>query len=384
MRMEPGNTTTFELRYRGALETYLEPGADETQLIAALELGKIALADEVSLLDLLAIHHVSLESLIRGSRRNADVQPLLAKAIEFLAQVAAPFEMAQRGWRDIVGQLRLANEALEERVAERTAALQASELERYLMKAERLSGLGSLVAGVAHELSTPIGNCLTVSTSLMRRSSALNAEVATGQLRRSRLSAFVDDNLNATGQLVIDLERAGGLIQSFSQVAVDRGGAKRRPFNLKLATEQIVTSLQPSLRKTQLSLAIEIPDSIVMDSYPGPYGQVLTNLVTNTAVHAFADRQGGQMFIQARALEEGQAEIVISDNGEGMATDVLQHAFDPFFTTRRSDGHAGLGLFIVHSIVTQQLGGRIALSSAPTKGTTFRITIPMIAPGNED
>jgi signal transduction histidine kinase len=384
MRMEPGNTTTFELRYRGALETYLEPGADETQLIAALELGKIALADEVSLLDLLAIHHVSLESLIRGSRRNADVQPLLAKAIEFLAQVAAPFEMAQRGWRDIVGQLRLANEALEERVAERTAALQASELERYLMKAERLSGLGSLVAGVAHELSTPIGNCLTVSTSLMRRSSALNAEVATGQLRRSRLSAFVDDNLNATGQLVIDLERAGGLIQSFSQVAVDRGGAKRRPFNLKLATEQIVTSLQPSLRKTQLSLAIEIPDSIVMDSYPGPYGQVLTNLVTNTAVHAFADRQGGQMFIQARALEEGQAEIVISDNGEGMATDVLQHAFDPFFTTRRSHGHAGLGLFIVHNIVTQQLGGRIALSSAPTKGTTFRITIPMIAPGNED
>ena len=173
MRMEPGNTTTFELRYRGALETYLKPGADETQLIAALELGKIALADEVSLLDLLAIHHVSLESLIRGSRRNADVQPLLAKAIEFLAQVAAPFEMAQRGWRDIVGQLRLANEALEERVAERTAALQASELERYLMKAERLSGLGSLVAGVAHELSTPIGNCLTVSTSLMRRSSAL-------------------------------------------------------------------------------------------------------------------------------------------------------------------------------------------------------------------
>jgi signal transduction histidine kinase len=111
---------------------------------------------------------------------------------------------------------------------------------------------------------------------------------------------------------------------------------------------------------------------------------VLTNLVTNTAVHAFADRQGGQMFIQARALEEGQAEIVLSDNGEGMATDVLQHAFDPFFTTRRSHGHAGLGLFIVHKIVTQQLGGRIALSSAPTKGTTFRTTIPMIAPGNED
>ncbi|MBV9530296.1 MAG: GAF domain-containing sensor histidine kinase [Bradyrhizobium sp.] len=260
------------------------------------------------------------------------------------------------------------------------AALRASELERYLMKAERLSGLGGLVAGVAHELSTPIGTSLTVASSLMRRCSEFDAEMTTGQLRRSRLAAFINDNLDGAGQLVAELERASGLIQSFNQVAVDRSGANRRAFNLKLATEQIISSLQPSLRRTQLSLAIEIPDRIIMDSYPGPYGQALTDLITNAAVHAFADAQDGHILIEARSLDEEQVEIILSDNGEGMAADVLQHAFDPFFTTRRSHGHAGLGLFIVYNIVTQQLGGHIMLSSVPAKGTTFRIKVPMTAP----
>jgi len=264
------------------------------------------------------------------------------------------------------------------------AALQASEFERYLMNAERLSGLGRLVAGVAHEMSTPIGTSLTVASSLRHRCGAFDTEIATGQLRRSKLAAFINDSLNAAGQLVVDLERASGLLQSFSQVAVDRSGAKRRPFDLKLSTEQILSSLQPSLRNMKLSFVIDIPDSIIMDSYPGPYGQVLTDLVTNAAVHAFADARGGHILIEARPLDEGQVEINISDNGEGMAANVLQHAFDPFFTTRRFHGHAGLGLFIVHNIVTEQLGGRITLSSAPAKGTTFRITVPTTAPGNEE
>jgi PAS domain S-box-containing protein len=132
---------TFEARYRSALEGYLEPTADETQLIAALELGRTALAEEVGLLDLLAFHHASQESLIPMARRNVDLQPLLAKASEFLTQVAAPFEMAQRGWRDIAGQLRLANEALEQRVTERTAALREA-VER-LDRAQEIAETGS-------------------------------------------------------------------------------------------------------------------------------------------------------------------------------------------------------------------------------------------------
>jgi len=140
MSTGPDNTT-FEAHYRSALESYLEPTADETQLIAALELGRTALAEGVGLLDLVAIHHVSLEWLIRVARRNADTQRLLAKASEFLTQVAAPFEMAQRGWRDLAGQLRLANEGLEQRVAERTAAYREA-VER-LDRAQDIAEIGS-------------------------------------------------------------------------------------------------------------------------------------------------------------------------------------------------------------------------------------------------
>jgi signal transduction histidine kinase len=260
------------------------------------------------------------------------------------------------------------------------AALQASEIQRYLMEAERLSGLGGLVAGVAHELSTPIGNSLTVASSFARRCDAFAAEAAAGQVRRSRLTEFIKDSLDGAGKLVADLERAGGLIHAFSQVAVDRSGANRRPFDLKLATEQIISSLRPGLRKSQLSLSIAIPDSIIMDSYPGSYGQVLTDLVINATVHGFANAQGGNILIEARQLDGEKVEISFSDNGRGMTEDVLHHAFDPFFTTCRPQGHTGLGLFIVHNIVTQQLGGRITLTSAPAKGTTFRITLPLVAP----
>jgi signal transduction histidine kinase len=261
------------------------------------------------------------------------------------------------------------------------AALQASEMQRYLMEAQRLSGLGGLVAGAAHELSTPIGNCLTIASSLARRCNDFAAETATGQVRRSRL-AFINDNLNATGQLVLDLERAGGLIHSFRQVAVDRSSAQRRSFDLKLVTVQIISSLRSGLRKSQLSLTIQIPDSIIMDSYPGPYGQAITDLITNAAVHAFIDGQGGNILIEARRLDGEQVEITVSDDGKGMAAKVAQQAFDPFFTTLRSKGHTGLGLFILHNVVTQQLGGDIKLTSALGNGTSFRMTIPLTAPAD--
>jgi len=248
------------------------------------------------------------------------------------------------------------------------------------VEAQRLSGLGGLVAGVAHELSTPIGNSLTIASSLVRRCNDFAAETATGQVRRSRFDAFINDNLNATDQLILDLERAGGLIHSFSQVAVDRSGAKRRSFNLKLVTDQIISSLHPGLRKSQLSLTIRILDSIIMDSYPGPYGQALTDLVTNATIHAFNDGQGGNILIEARPLDGEQVEITVSDDGKGMAAEVVQRAFDPFFTTLRSEGHTGLGLFVVHNIVTQHLGGRIEFTSALGSGTRFRMTIPLTAP----
>jgi signal transduction histidine kinase len=163
-------------------------------------------------------------------------------------------------------------------------------------------------------------------------------------------------------------------------VAVDRSHAERRIFDLRESTEQIVVSLRPGLKSKPLTLAVEIPDNVTMDSYPGPYGQVLTNLVLNAVVHGFADGRSGTILVRARRVDARQVEITFVDDGTGMTEDVQRRVFDPFFTTRRTQGGTGLGLHIVYNLVTRQLGGRITLNSAPGRGTTFRITLPLTAP----
>jgi signal transduction histidine kinase len=199
-------------------------------------------------------------------------------------------------------------------------------------------------------------------------------------LRRSRLEEFVAASGDAARQLVGNLQRAGELIQSFKQVAVDRSHAERRQFDLQEATDQIIASLRPALKKSRVDLSVSVPEGLVVDSYPGAYGQVLTNLFLNALTHAFADGRDGSIDIRAQAVDNRHIEISITDDGAGMAPDVLRQAFDPFFTTRRSEGGTGLGLHIVYNLVTQQLGGRLALSSRPGQGTMFRITLPRSAP----
>jgi signal transduction histidine kinase len=261
------------------------------------------------------------------------------------------------------------------------AALHASETQRYLIETERLAALGGLVAGVAHEISSPVGTSLTVASTLAHRSADFTNQIASGQVRRAMLIEFADGCRGATEQLVANLQRAGGLIQSFKQVAVDRSSDDRRAFDLKLATEQVVASVQARLSRSQSSLAVEIPSEITLDSYPGAYGQVLTNLIFNAVTHGFADGPGGYMLVKAHRLGTDQVEITFADDGGGIPEEVQRHVFDPFFTTRRPQGSTGLGLYIVHNLVTQQLGGRIALISAPGKGTTIGMTLPLLAPG---
>jgi len=261
------------------------------------------------------------------------------------------------------------------------AALRASETQRYLIETERLAALGRLVAGVAHELNSPVGISLTVASTLTQRCKKFAGQIATGAVRRSALADFTDGCQDAASQLVANLQRAGELIQSFKQVAVDRSGAERRRFELRLATEQIVASVRPGLRKSRASLTLDITFDIALDSYPGAYGQVLTNLIFNAVTHGFADDASWNMLIKAHRFGMDQVELIFSDDGCGIPEDVQRHVFDPFFTTRRAGGNTGLGLYIVHNLVTEQLGGRIALDSEPGKGTTISMTLPLVAPG---
>jgi signal transduction histidine kinase len=264
------------------------------------------------------------------------------------------------------------------------AALRASETQRYLIETERLAALGRLVAGVAHELNGPIGISLTVASTLAYRCANFADQIVSGPVRRSRLVDFSDGCRDAANQLVVNLQRAGELIQSFKQVAADRSQADRRIFDLRLATEQIVASVRPGLSKYRDSLALEIPSDIMLDSYPGAYGQVLTNLIFNAVTHGFAGGLDGHVLIKARHLDPGQVEITFSDDGGGIPEEVQRHVFDPFFTTGRAQGRTGLGLYIVRNLVTDQLGGRISLVSAPGKGTIVCMTLPLRASGQAE
>jgi signal transduction histidine kinase len=247
-----------------------------------------------------------------------------------------------------------------------------------LVQTEKLAALGRLVAGVAHELNTPVGTSLTVASAFINKADRFEAAVASG-VRRSTLTEFIATSREAASQIMINLNHAIDLIQSFKQVAADRNVSDRRSFDLGEVTEQVVKGLRFGLRRN-LVASVDCEPGLAMNSYPGPYGQVVTNLVHNSAVHAYPDGTRGSVHISAHASGKHNIEVLFSDEGCGMSPEVRRQIFDPFFTTRRDQGSTGLGLHIVHNIVTNRLGGRINLESRPGAGTKIRIVVPREAP----
>jgi PAS domain S-box-containing protein len=290
--------------------------------------------------------------------------------IERIVTVALDIGERKRGEQE----MRKAKDAAE------AALRNLRETQNSLIEAEKLAALGRLVAGVAHEVNNPVGISLTVASSLERKTALFTAEVARGDLRRSSLNDFLETSRDAASQLVANLNRAAELITSFKQVAADRNYSDQRTFDLGDLTEQVVMSLRPGLRKHHLTLSVDCQPNLTMNSYPGPYGQVLTNLFLNAVAHAFPDGKPGSVDIKVRESGKDNVEIIFSDDGCGMSLDVRRRAFDPFFTTRRDQGGTGLGLHIVYSIVTNRLGGRLDLDSQPGNGTRIQIILPRVAP----
>ena len=303
---------------------------------------------------------------VQGTEARDEVGAM-ARAVEVFRENAIAKREAEDG-------LRASKEKAE------SALLELNAAQQNLIDAERLAALGGLVAGVAHEVNNPIGISLTVASSFARRTDQFEAEMRSSTaLRRSQLEEFVRTSRDAAQQLVANLHRAAELIQSFKQVAVDRSHAERRQFSLGEATDQIIASLRPVLKRSPITLAVDVPEGLVVDGFPGAYGQILTNLFLNAANHAFPDGRAGAITISARPRGNDDIEIIFADNGAGMTPDVQRQAFDPFFTTRRNEGGTGLGLHIVYTLVTQQLGGRMMLESRLGQGTTFRIIMPRAA-----
>jgi signal transduction histidine kinase len=173
-------------------------------------------------------------------------------------------------------------------------------------------------------------------------------------------------------------------VQSFKQVAADRHHSDLCTFDIGGVTEQIIMSLRAGLRKQPVHINVECQPDLTINSYPGPYGQVLTNLLLNSVMHAFPDGRSGTVDIRVKAFGEHEVEILFADDGCGMNLNVRHEAFNPFFTTRRDIGCTGLGLHIVHNIVTGRLGGRLDLQSDPGNGTTIQMILPRMAPESEN
>ena len=259
---------------------------------------------------------------------------------------------------------------------------QLQDAQTQLVSQEKLAALGSLMAGVAHELNTPIGNSLLIASTLQQKTEDLEKQVNGPGLRRSELAAYVADAKKASELVMRGLTSAADLVNSFKQVAVDRTTEQRRMFNLQQVAHEIIATMMNRIRASNHAIAFEIPDMLMMDSYPGPFGQVITNFINNALLHAFAHGQHGQMWLGATTPADGRVLITFRDNGNGIAPEHLTRIFDPFFTTKLGQGGSGLGLSISYNIVTSLLGGHISVASG-TGGTTFTLDLPLTAPQHD-
>lgn len=282
------------------------------------------------------------------------------------------------------------NADLERRVAERTEDLARAneELKRSLdlltatqselVRSEKMAALGRLVAGVAHEINTPVGVSVTAASFLGQETGELRRSLSEGRLTRSALEGFLSSAERSAEILLANLNRAAELIRSFKQVAVDRSAGQERTFEVGAYLEEILLGLQPLFKRTPFVVRADHPDRVFVRADPGALSQIVTNLVSNALTHAFEGREAGsvELRVSSGGARGEEAVLTCRDDGRGIPAEAMPRLFEPFFTTRPGTGGSGLGLHIVYNLVTRTLGGTIECSSRPDEGTTFTIRFP--------
>lgn len=284
--------------------------------------------------------------------------------------------------------LRRLNEELETRVEERTSELEASNrtltqaledlklAQHQLVQTEKLAALGGLVAGIAHEINTPLGVGLTAASHLDAEARRFEALLETSpDISPDQWARFANTSRTSSQMILRNLRRASELVRSFKQVAVDQSSEQLRTFDLAPYMDEIMLSLQPQLKRQRHEIKLDIAPNIVMTTFPGALYQVLVNLIMNSLTHAFDEGEAGLIQIDA-SMANSTVTLGYSDNGRGMEPDTAERIFDPFFTTRRGQGGSGLGMHIAHNLITNVLGGSIQLATAPDQGARFKIIIP--------
>jgi two-component system NtrC family sensor kinase len=313
----------------------------------------------------------------------------LAQSMELtrvsLARAFAELAASQQALREYADDLELRVAARTHELAQSNCHLSEvidnlSRAQNELIEADRLASLGRMVAGIAHELNTPLGSSLTMVSTLIDHYRGLQQAIEGSTLRRSQLDEFMATLGEGLHIAERNVQRALEMVSKFRQVAVDQASEQRRKFDLAVFVSELQLTLSPNFKRTAIEVHVDIPPELWLDSFPGPLGQVISNLQLNALIHAFDGRSQGNIWLTARLQEAGRLQIALRDDGAGMTAAVREHIFDPFFTTRLGRGGSGLGLAIVYNIVTGMLGGRISVSSTPGLGAEFVLDLPCVAP----
>ena len=271
------------------------------------------------------------------------------------------------------------NKDLEKRVAARTSELEQTikmikETQEKLVQSEKMAALGGLVAGVAHEINTPVGVGITAASHMETATREFERLFETEKMKKSDLQNFLNTAKEASRILLTNLTRAAQLIQGFKQVSVDQNTGGKRVIDFKEYIDKILMSLHPKIKATKHEINVDCPDELSIDTFPGAVSQIFTNFIVNSLTHGFEEDEAATISIQVIEKRDF-IHILYSDNGKGIDSAHIKHVFDPFFTTKRASGGTGLGLNIVYNLVTQKLGGQISCESTPGQGTTFRFSI---------
>jgi len=361
-------------------------------LAAILALGMAWFVAEFTMLRRLSSLMLATSKLEQGNLAvrtgmSADEGELGALGVAF-DSMAEGLEQKEEARTIAEEKLHRLNEELEERVAQRTSELAKTNLDlqqtladlqrtqKHLVMSEKMAALGELVAGVAHEVNTPVGVALSAGSTLAEKSRSLNELYEQGEMKRSDLTQYLTDVKEGCDMVVMNLGRASELIRSFKMVAADQVSENKRLFNVKNYIDEVLLSLRPKLKKTRHHVVVACADDLMIESNPGAFSQILTNFIINSLVHGFAPEQSGEIRIEVNKTGE-TLNLTYTDNGKGMAPDVRDRIFEPFYTTARSQGSTGLGLHIVFNIVTRTLQGTIECESSVGQGARFVLTMPL-------
>jgi PAS domain S-box-containing protein len=341
-----------------------------------------SLAGEMAKADDLELHHPN-----RVIPLEVSATPIFDETGKIQYAIAAFQDITERQQAQRI--LEDYNRTLERQVNERTEALQEKNqqlaatlkqlqtTQNQLVESEKMASLGGLVAGIAHEINTPVGISITAASLLAEKSTAFLQTYQRGKMKRSQLEKFLDTAMQSSTMVLSNLNRAADLIQSFKQVAVDQSTEEQRQVNLKQYLSEILISLKPKLKTTQHQVEIRGDETVSINTYPGALSQIITNLVINSLTHGYSPQDTGHLLFDI--TQDGE-EIVLTytDDGKGIPPENVSKIFEPFFTTKRGHGGTGLGLHIVYNLVTQKLNGTIECESQVDAGTTFIIKLPSL------